>query len=146
MPLSLDPNTWYRLTNAEQGPSYSLTIECLDLDTEPHHPGHPNNNVASLMMAPTCNSKRQYWQIRLHPSNDGTYEILNRYTLIEMRLDVGTFVLIPCMADIHRAETANQKWKILPWGEEGDETFKLVNANENKEHRCLHAGEIGRRP
>ncbi|RFU24139.1 hypothetical protein B7463_g12202, partial [Scytalidium lignicola] len=147
MPLTLHPNTWYRLTNSELGPCYSLTIECLDLDTEPHEPNHPNNNVASLMMAKTCNSKRQYWQIRSHSSDDGTYELLNRYTLTKMRLDLGAFVLIPCMADIHRAENDNQKWKILPWTEaEGDETFKLVNGNGDKGHRCLHAGDIGRRP
>ena len=61
-----------------------------------------------------------------------------------MRLGLGPFVLIPCMADIHRAETDNQRWKILPWDEEGIETLKSINGNGNKEHRCLRTEEAGR--
>ncbi|EAU33382.1 predicted protein [Aspergillus terreus NIH2624] len=103
---TLDPGTWYRLTNAYLGPSFSLDV----------------GNDGVLKMSPSSNSSGQHWQL-LPQFSSGTYKIRSMLLGAENVLDIhGNDKTKPHVA--REGNYSGQMWTLDGWG---DSTWRLFN-------------------
>jgi hypothetical protein len=110
---TIDPDSWYRLTNAHLGPSISLDVE---------NDG-AGNKEGLLKMSPSGDYSGQFWRFIPQPSS-GTYKIQNMFLGPNRALDVyGNDKTKPHLATV--GNYSGQMWTLDGWG---DSTWRLLNA------------------
>ncbi|CAP80482.1 hypothetical protein PCH_Pc12g08550 [Penicillium rubens Wisconsin 54-1255] len=110
---TIDPGTWYRLTNAYLGTSIALDVENDGV----------GNTEGRLKMAPCGNYSGQFWQFIPQPSS-GTYKICSMFLGQNRALDVyGNDKTKPHLAT--EGNYSGQLWTLDGWG---DSTWRLSNA------------------
>ncbi|KAJ6082373.1 hypothetical protein N7499_007247 [Penicillium canescens] len=110
---TIDPGTWYRLTNAHLGPSISLDVINDGV----------GNKEGLLKMSPSADYSGQFWRFIPQPSS-GTYKIQNMFLGPNRALDVyGNDRTKPHLAT--EGNYSGQMWTLDGWG---DTTWRLLNA------------------
>jgi len=130
MLVTFSSTIWYRLHNKFLGKDVVLDVV--------NDKGEESSGA--LQMAEVGDYSGQYWQIRPHPDDDGTYILRTFFLGPDKTLAVNPSTLSAHLADTPDLSSA-QKWKIVPWmypssgGSLGkslrwDRTYKLINAEE----------------